>query len=149
MRERDVGITGGRGRGGWLGSRIVCGHSGGGLRTGVGTVVGGWLNAGNNRVGIIIILIIRENLERVGVPCRMLVHDGQLSDSVWCHDGVRRRGHPRRCCNCHPWRCGRHHPWRCRIGGWGIDLARHSGGELMNGINMFQRGSGRSWDCMS
>jgi hypothetical protein len=30
-QERGVGITGGSGRSGWLGSRIVCGHGGGGL----------------------------------------------------------------------------------------------------------------------
>jgi hypothetical protein len=84
--------------------------------------------ADNNCVGIIVVFIIREDLEGVVVPCQMLVHDGQLLDGVWCRDGVRHRGHPRRCCNCLPWRCGRHHPWICRIGGWGIGLARHDGG---------------------
>jgi hypothetical protein len=43
VRERGVGITGGSGHGGWLVIRIVCGSSGGGLQTVVGTVVGGWL----------------------------------------------------------------------------------------------------------
>jgi hypothetical protein len=33
--------------------------------------------------------------------------------------------------------------------GWGIGLARHNGGELTNGIEMFQFGSGLSWDCTS
>jgi hypothetical protein len=104
---------------------------------------------GNNSVGIIIVFIIREDLEGVVVLCHMLVYDGQLSDSVWHRDGVRRCGHPQRCCNCHPWRCGRHHPRRYRIRGWGIGLASHDGGELPNGIKMFQLGSGRSWDCTS
>jgi hypothetical protein len=45
--------------------------------------------------------------------------------------------------------CDRHHPRRCRIGGWGIGLARHDGGELPNGIKMFQFGNGRSQDCTS
>jgi hypothetical protein len=40
--EQGIGITGGSGRSGWLRSRIVCGRSGGGLQTVVGTVVGGW-----------------------------------------------------------------------------------------------------------
>jgi hypothetical protein len=40
-RERGVGITGGSRRGGWVGSRIIQEPSGGGLRTMVGSVVGG------------------------------------------------------------------------------------------------------------
>jgi hypothetical protein len=43
VRELGVGITGQSGRSGWLGSRIFCGRSGGGLQMAVGTVVGGWL----------------------------------------------------------------------------------------------------------
>jgi hypothetical protein len=43
VREQDVGITGGSGRGGWLGIRIFCRRSRGGLQTVVGTVLGGWL----------------------------------------------------------------------------------------------------------
>jgi hypothetical protein len=43
VRELGVGIAGRSRRGGWLGSRIVCGRSRGGLQTVVGTVVGGWL----------------------------------------------------------------------------------------------------------
>ncbi len=43
VQERGVGITGGSGRSVWLDIRIVCGCSGGGLLTIVGTVVGGWL----------------------------------------------------------------------------------------------------------
>jgi hypothetical protein len=31
---------------------------------------------GNNRVGMIVIFIIREDLEGVVVPCQMLVHNG-------------------------------------------------------------------------
>ncbi len=42
-RERGVGVTGGSGRGGWLGSMIVWERSGGGLQTVVGSVVGGWI----------------------------------------------------------------------------------------------------------
>ncbi len=53
--------------------------------------------AGNNRVGIIVVVIIREDLEGVVVLCKTLVYDGQLLDSVWCRDGVRLRGHPWRC----------------------------------------------------
>jgi hypothetical protein len=43
MRELGVGIAGGSRRGSWLGSRIVCERSGGGLQMVVGTVIGGWL----------------------------------------------------------------------------------------------------------
>jgi hypothetical protein len=42
-REQGIRITGGSGCGGWIGSRIVCGRSGGNLQTVMGTVVGGWL----------------------------------------------------------------------------------------------------------
>jgi hypothetical protein len=31
---------------------------------------------GNNHVGIIVVFIIREDLEGVVVPCQMLVYDG-------------------------------------------------------------------------
>jgi hypothetical protein len=43
VQERGVGITEGSGRSGWLGIRIVCKCSGGGLQTVMDTVVGGWL----------------------------------------------------------------------------------------------------------
>jgi hypothetical protein len=43
VQELGIGIIGGSGRSGWLGIRIVCGLSGGGLQMVVGTVVGGWL----------------------------------------------------------------------------------------------------------
>ncbi len=35
------------------------------------------------------------------------------------------------------------------LGEWGIGLARHNCGEFMNGVKMFQLGSGCSWDCTS
>jgi hypothetical protein len=93
VRELGVRITGGSGHGGWLGIRIICRGSEGGLQMVVGTVVGGWIFwldclwalcriwhswteiAGNNRVGIIIVFIIREDLEGVVVPCQTLVYD--------------------------------------------------------------------------
>jgi hypothetical protein len=43
MWKLGVGIAGGSRRGGWLGIRIICGHSGGGLQMVMGKVVGGWI----------------------------------------------------------------------------------------------------------
>jgi hypothetical protein len=45
--------------------------------------------AGNNPVGIIVVFIIREDLEGVVVSCQTLVHNGRLSDGDWCCNGVR------------------------------------------------------------
>jgi hypothetical protein len=46
VQELGTRIAGGSGCSGWLGIRLVCGCSGGGLQTVVGTVVSGWLVGG-------------------------------------------------------------------------------------------------------
>jgi hypothetical protein len=164
--ELGVGNSGGSGRGGWLGIRVVCGLSGGGLQPVVGTVVGGWLVGwfvcgqfvGCDASGlqllatIMLVLLSSSSFTRIwkGLLCRvshwcMMGECWMVFGAVMVLDVVATLGGAAIA------------TLRGVAGttledvglGGGALAGQNNGGELTNGVEMFKLGSGRSWDCTS